>query len=103
MASLQGHGCDDLAARACLGWGDWNVVAAIDQGNVDRAMRIAKEHGSAFRVVGEFQDGTPRAILRRGDRIVDAPRLESERFAKDSWFTKGIESYVNSLLQVELP
>jgi len=32
-----------------------------------------------------------------------APRLESERFAKDSWFTAGIEGYIQALLQVELP
>lgn len=32
-----------------------------------------------------------------------APRLESERFAQDSWFGSGIQGYVDLLLGVDLP
>ena len=31
------------------------------------------------------------------------PRLESERFAADSWFKVGISAYVESLLNLPLP
>ena len=43
-------------------------------------------------------------MLVREGVTQEAPRLESERFAKDSsWFAGGIESYVKLLLEVPLP
>lgn len=94
---------DELRIRACFGWGDWNVIAAIAPENVERATRIAQRHGVSMSRVGEFKDRTPGVVLRRDGRIQIAPRLESERFATDSWFTKGIESYVEALANLSLP
>lgn len=89
--------------RLWLGWGDWNVVAVVRAEEVDRAARIAQGVGSIAVPIGRFVGGEPRVLLRRGTVLKAAPRLESERFAMDSWFSNGIDGYVENLLRAELP
>jgi thiamine-monophosphate kinase len=91
------------AAHFWLGWGDWNVIAAVAPNGLDRAMQIAVDAGSVATPIGKLVAGKPELLLRRGDVARVAPRLESERFAKDSWFGSGIQGYVDLLLSVELP
>jgi thiamine-monophosphate kinase len=89
-------------ARFWLGWGDWNVVAAVDPKRFDALKQAADSTGASVHVIGLCDSG--RGVrLRRGDSVIAAPRLESERFAPDSWFATGVDSYVNRLLSVDLP
>ena len=99
------EGCpEELAVRSCFGWGDWNVVAIVENKDVDRAAQIARDNGSQVTAIGVCRtDRSASVVLRRGERSIIAPRLESERFAHDSWFSQGIESYVESLSNLELP
>ncbi len=91
------------AARLWLGWGDWNVIAALRPEAVDRAVRVALDAGSTLTPIGELVGGEPEVMLTRGAVTRRAPRLESERFARDSWFASGIQSYLDLLLTVDLP
>ena len=93
----------DDAARLWLGWGDWNVIAAIAPNNIASVNAIAKENGTAVHELGVFVDDHRSVILRRGDMIAAAPRLELERFARDSWMLQGVERYAELLMNVELP
>lgn len=90
-------------ARLWLGWGDWNVVAAIKPDALDEAKTIASSAGSSVVPIGAFLVGEPAVTVRRGDETAPAPRLESERFAKDSWFAAGLDRYIDLLRSVELP
>jgi thiamine-monophosphate kinase len=90
-------------ARLWLGWGDWNVLGAVAPGDFETATRIAGEIGAVITRIGEFSGGRFDVVLRRGNKELPAPRLESERFAVDSWFSEGIQGYVDRLVAVALP
>jgi thiamine-monophosphate kinase len=90
-------------ARLWLGWGDWNVVAAIRDTDVAAAQRLAEDLGGFVLPIGRFSESQPEVVLKRGDVFTLAPRLESERFAADSWFSAGIDAYLNQLTTVSLP
>src|ERR1035437_6650311 len=97
-------GCLEVdPAKLWLGWGDWNVLAAVSEERVDGLFRTGKEHGIQVTKIGGFQRGNPSVLLKRRGQILAAPRLESERFAADSWLSDGIQSYIDRLLAVELP
>jgi thiamine-monophosphate kinase len=89
--------------RFWLGWGDWNIIASVPPDALQRAMSIAADIGSIIIPIGELGAGASEVLLKRGSTIRPAPRLESERFARDSWFASGIEGYLELLLQVDLP
>jgi thiamine-monophosphate kinase len=90
-------------ARYWLGWGDWNVFALVSPECLEKAQVVAEEQGSVVTKIGKLIPGKGEVWLERNGIIKGAPRLESERFAKDSWFSLGIQSYVDQLLQVPLP
>jgi thiamine-monophosphate kinase len=90
-------------ARLWLGWGDWTVVAAMRPKNVDRARRVVKDAGGVLIQIGEAVSSGGHVRVRRGRTTLDAPRIESERFAKDSWFVGGIDAYIDILLKAPLP
>jgi thiamine-monophosphate kinase len=90
-------------ARLWLGWGDWNILAAVAPSDFEAAARAIAGLGTTVSRIGEFRNAGSEVLLRRGDTLVSSPRLESERFAVDSWFSAGIEGYIDSLLAVVLP
>lgn len=90
-------------ARLWLGWGDWNVIAVVHPEKLERAIQIATNAGTVAAPIGELVSGVPEVVLTRGGTTRTAPRLESERFAKDSWFASGIQGYIDLLLSVDLP
>lgn len=90
-------------ARLWLGWGDWNVVAVIQPQNVEKALALAEAAGGVVIPIGRLIQDEPGVLLRRGSVQAPAPRLESERFARDSWFVGGIEAYMERLLAIPLP
>ncbi len=91
-------------ARFWLGWGDWNVIASISEPDLASAAEIVAAEGGVLVEIGKVGGHGPgRVTVIRNGATQDAPRLESERFAKDSWFVGGIESYVKLLLDVPLP
>jgi len=90
-------------ARLWLGWGDWNVIASIPADALAKAMEITGRQGTISRQIGSTVGGSPGVVLSRGGVSCAAPRLESERFAPDSWFSQGIDAYVERLLKIGLP
>lgn len=95
-------GCTDTA-RLWLGWGDWNVIAAINPKEIEAAQSVAADACTKLIRIGEMLPGPPGVSIRRRGNTVNAPRLESERFAKDSWFARGIDGYIELLMNAALP
>ncbi|MHC2624997.1 thiamine-monophosphate kinase [Bradyrhizobium huanghuaihaiense] len=91
------------AARYWLGWGDWNVIVAVSPAHEGRLFELANTSGASAHRIGCFTAGHHGVVLQRGENIAPAPRLESERFARDSWMLKGIGEYVRMLKEVSLP
>jgi thiamine-monophosphate kinase len=88
--------------RLWLGWGDWNVIAAVHPDALERAINVAIDAGTVVTPIGELVAGQSVVVLTRGSATRVASRLESERFAKDSWFASGIQGYIDLLLSVDL-
>jgi thiamine-monophosphate kinase len=92
------------AARYWLGWGDWNVILAVSPAHEDRLFELAHVSGASAHRIGRFTaEHGGVVMLQRGKNTAPAPRLESERFARDSWMLKGIGEYVRMLKEVRLP
>jgi thiamine-monophosphate kinase len=94
---------DDMLVRYWMGWGDWNVIALVSSGELRRAQDVSAAAGSVVIPIGELVAGAPVVEIQSGTRSILAPRLESERFAKDSWFSEGISGYISRLENIELP
>lgn len=94
------------AARCWLGWGDWNVICAIPDDRMSDAIRLTKSNGHTLIPIGRVVERQPGAefvtIVGQRERL-PAPRVESERFSKDSWFSAGIEAYIKMLESAKLP
>jgi thiamine-monophosphate kinase len=84
-------------ARLWMGWGDWNVVLAVFPAHVEKIESVSRSHGIDLFRIGQFAAGSPEVRLVADGRSVRAPRFESERFAKDSWFSDGIDGYISKL------
>ena len=89
--------------RLWLGWGDWNVIAVVSETKFETATEMAERNDFEIRQIGILEVGSPEVIMtgRDGRRSV-APRLESERFARDSWFTAGIDGYIRLLKTIHV-
>ena len=90
-------------ARFWLGWGDWNVIACVPHQHAQQLYQMAQRLGSLIIRIGTCSSAHSGVRLRRGANVISAPRLESERFASDSWMLKGVEEYVRMLRSVQLP
>lgn len=88
--------------RLAFGWGDWNVVLAVAPNQVDDLLGRATKLGTRGLQIGQFQNRSGVEI-RRGGRSLPAPRVDSERFASDSWFEAGIGSYIDQMMKAPLP
>jgi thiamine monophosphate kinase len=87
--------------RLALGWGDWQLVATISGDAVEHARSVVAATGDEMHVIGEVVPG--QGVWLRYGRLtgrLNAPL--SERFAKDSWFTAGIESYITTIMSAPL-
>lgn len=89
-------------ARLWMGWGDWNVVLAVSPGEVERIESVSALHGIDLFRIARFLDDSPQVRLVAEGKSFHAPRLESERFARNSWFTEGIDGYIKKLQSLEL-
>ena len=85
--------------RFVLGWGDWVLVGTVPRDHFS-TLRAAVEHsnGRINQIGHVVPSRIPRVTARyRGEEGPLMP-LDSERFAPDSWFTAGLESYVSRLM-----
>ena len=101
VSNWEQTGADD-PARLWLGWGDWNVLVAVGHAGSQAICDLAVDLGADVVHIGKVVEESG-VVLTRGDARQSAPRLESERFSPDSWFTAGISSYVDRMLSCPIP
>lgn len=90
--------------QAWLGWGDWNVISVVKRNHLNAVAELASNLGASVTPIGQVLAGHGEVRLARGNGAdIEAPRLESERFARDSWITRGIDGYIQELLGLKLP
>lgn len=93
------HDVGERSERLWMGWGDWTVLAAVAPSNMVAVAEIAED---GCTVIGNFSAGSG-VFLVDGERRIQLGRLESERFAKDSWFSSGVDGYLKILKELPLP
>lgn len=91
----------DLGIRACFGWGDWLVVSTMSAAQLDAAREFAASIDKEFLVCGRVENGEG-VFVDHGTQISRLGKLESERFVSDSWFSAGIESYINKIKSFDI-
>ncbi|RRQ21599.1 thiamine-phosphate kinase [Thiohalobacter thiocyanaticus] len=89
--------------RLWLGWGDWNIVAAVSPDKLTQLVDIAASEDTDICVCGEFRRDLSGTKLTHGGEMADSPRIDSERFVTDSWFSMGIQGYIEMLSNAYLP
>jgi thiamine-monophosphate kinase len=97
---------DDIAIRAerlWFGWGDWTVVSTVREAKLEALSTAMASICRPWAVIGRVVAGQAKVDLVDHDRRLRAHRLESERFASDSWFTEGIDEYIRRLEAFPLP
>lgn len=83
--------------RLALGWGDWQLIATCPPRNTPRVAELAAESGDELHVLGEVIDGAGVRLQEGGDQGPLLP-LDSQRFMPDSWFSAGVEGYIDAML-----
>lgn len=87
--------------RLGLGWGDWQLLVTVSPERLGQLTVLTREAGHSAFVVGEVRSGSGvRAAYEGAEGYL--MQLDSQRFAPDSWFGTGIESYIESLLHSPL-
>ena len=84
-------------ARLALGWGDWQLIGTCPPEHVDDARRLAAVAECEVHEIGQCEQGAGVLAAVSGDRS-PLLALDSERFAPDSWFSAGIDAYVERML-----
>jgi thiamine-monophosphate kinase len=88
--------------RLALGWGDWNLVVSVAAEDATRLEVLAAGVGAPAIRVASVHVGAGVTVARGADEIpLRSP--DSERFAADSWFTAGLDAYIEPLLSFDLP
>ena len=82
--------------RLALGWGDWQLVATCSPNDLNRVREISKRHEVPLHVLGEVQNGAG-VTLKCSEGVGKMFPLDSQRFTRDSWFTAGLESYIEQI------
>jgi thiamine-monophosphate kinase len=82
--------------RFALGWGDWNLIVCFRAQHKSLVSSISNDFGMGFNVIGRISSGSGVYLSYDGKSDTMA-RIESERLVKTSWFTAGLESYVQML------
>jgi thiamine-monophosphate kinase len=83
--------------RLAMGWGDWHLVVCLPKKQLAIAQDEVSYSNEELTVVGTVESGGGiRLEWGGGFGRLTAP--DSERFTRGSWFTAGIESYVEQLV-----
>jgi thiamine-monophosphate kinase len=93
--------------RFALGWGDWQLVTAVSPHQMSEAYEISQELNLDMHDIGEFvaaadASGECRVELVYADQVGLLMPLDSQRFAHDSWFKIGVESYADRMINDDL-
>jgi thiamine-monophosphate kinase len=100
---LAHRGLCERPERFWMGWGDWTVAAAVRPAHVAEVEDRLRASSVPAAVIGEFADSVAGVVLETRSSRLPLGRLESERFASDSWFARGISEYQRLLHQLPLP
>ena len=86
--------------RLALGWGDWQLVATCRPELVAELQLVADGCGCGLHVLGRVEAGDSQVDVCDGGKRGPLIRLDSQRFSPDSWFSAGLDAYIEAMLKL---
>jgi thiamine-monophosphate kinase len=83
--------------KLMLSWGDWQLVCTVRSQATCQIRDLMQSLGTACFDIGEVQAGEGTVYLREGDRLEEVTNFANERFSGTSFFTHGLEAYIDFL------
>jgi thiamine-monophosphate kinase len=87
--------------RLALGWGDWQIVGCCRPDDLEAIVAAASMASESVRQVGVLKAGSGVALKVDGQQGPMMP-LDSERFVTASWFSSGLQGYIDRLCDAPL-
>lgn len=88
--------------RCWFGWGDWTVVTTAPRSSLRDIQLLVADAGSVAVEIGVVEPGQGVSLHRSGASC-PANGPDSERFVPASWFSSGIDGYIQRLLAMDMP
>jgi thiamine-monophosphate kinase len=84
-----------------FGWGDWQLIGCTNPRNLSEIREIVKEHDTQIHEIGHVNDGKGVYLTFKGKTRM-MPEIDSQRFTSGSFFTSGIDSYIDDIVNLHL-
>lgn len=88
--------------RLALGWGDWQLVGTVPENKYHILNDKMSNMNTPVHIVGKVTSGSGEVKIRHGKVLSQMTPIDSERFSRRSWFTRGIDAYIDDLLNTPL-
>lgn len=83
--------------KLLFSWGNWELVFTVDPQKLPLVIQLAKELDTPFFDIGEIRSGNGKVLLDEEGEYGSLTNFASERFSKTSYFTHGLEAYLDFL------
>jgi selenophosphate synthetase-related protein len=83
--------------KLMLSWGDWQLVCTVRSQAISQIRNLMQSLGTTCFDIGEVQAGVGTVYLREEDRLEEITNFANERFSGTSFFTHGLEAYIDFL------
>lgn len=90
------------ARKLMLSWGNWELVCTVSPENYEKAKVLIESLGTPFADIGEAREGTGKVWIEQEGRLGLLANFASERFCATSFFTHGLNSYLDLLRNTPL-
>lgn len=87
--------------RLALGWGDWQLIGTCRPAQAAQIERLVGAEGDGFHIIGEVVDGAGVRLCEGAEEGALMP-LDSQRFMPESWFSSGLDGYIEEMLSAPL-
>jgi len=88
--------------RLAVGWGDWQLIGTVSEAKYKELVEAMLKINTPVYVIGRVEQGSGDVKLNYQQKTGLMTPIESERFSKKSWFTQGIDTYIEELLNINL-
>jgi thiamine-monophosphate kinase len=88
--------------KLMLSWGDWQLIVTIREESRQDFEMLVESLGMPTVLIGKTIRGSGRVVLNMLGRPHELANLSSERFSERSYFTHGMESYVDWFLRAPI-
>jgi thiamine-monophosphate kinase len=88
--------------KLMLSWGNWELVLTVSPESADSIQRLADKHQFPLSFIGTTREGTGSVLLATGESLHQVTNFASERFTGTSYFTHGLRSYMELLIDAPL-